>query len=262
MPAPEPEEIFERTREEGRRRLSRPPLELAATALVGGFDVAFGVAFFGIAAALARPHFGSTVAHLVGSLAFGVAFVFILVGRSELFTENFLVPIAGLQKTRGSFLKLGELWAGAFLLNLVGGAALAVILTTHGVLRGGTAAELRSLAEHISGYDATTAFVSAVAAGALMTFLTWLAEGAAETMLVRLMVGWIVGSLLVLGTFDHAVVGQIELVFGMRYGASISVAHFFGNLGLSVAGNLVGGLGLVTLTRLTQAGVGNRTSRA
>ena len=41
--APEPEEIYARAREEGRRRLSRPVLELSATALVGGFDVAFGV---------------------------------------------------------------------------------------------------------------------------------------------------------------------------------------------------------------------------
>jgi hypothetical protein len=38
--APQPDEIYERTRDEGRRRLSRPILELAATALVGGFDVA------------------------------------------------------------------------------------------------------------------------------------------------------------------------------------------------------------------------------
>ena len=44
VPAPEPQEIYERTRDEGRRRLSRPLLELAATAIVGGFDVAFGVA--------------------------------------------------------------------------------------------------------------------------------------------------------------------------------------------------------------------------
>ena len=51
MAAPQPEEIYERTREEGRRRLSRPVLELAATALVGGFDIAFGVALYGIAAA-------------------------------------------------------------------------------------------------------------------------------------------------------------------------------------------------------------------
>ena len=81
MAAPEPEAIYERTREEGRRRLSRPILELAATALVGGFDVAFGVAAFALAAGAVDVRSGSSLAHLVGSIAFGVGFVFVVVGR-------------------------------------------------------------------------------------------------------------------------------------------------------------------------------------
>ena len=34
-----------------------------------------------------------------------------MVGRSELFTENFLIPVAGLEREKlSSWLKLGELW--------------------------------------------------------------------------------------------------------------------------------------------------------
>src|SRR5207248_8596384 len=134
MPAPQPEEIFDRAREEGLRRLSRPPVELAATALVGGFDVAFGVVAYALTAAETGPHFGPNFAHLAGSAAFGIAFAFVGVGRSELFTENFLVPVAGLDRSAHSYLKLGELWAGSYLLNLIGGTVLALIATTHGVL--------------------------------------------------------------------------------------------------------------------------------
>src|SRR5919201_1877275 len=134
--APEPAEIYERTRTEGRRRLSRPLLELAATALVGRFD---------------------------------------------LFTENFLVPIAGLdRRNRGSWAKLAELWAATLVLNVAGGVVLTIILTSNGVLRGGAGAALDRLADHVAGYDAGTAFLSAVAAGALMTLMTWFVEGAAE----------------------------------------------------------------------------------
>src|ERR671935_2242737 len=171
MPAPEPEEIYERTRQEGRRRLSRPVLELAATALVGGFDVALGVAVFGLAAAAIEPRAGPDVAHLIGSIGFGIAFVFIVVGRSELFTENFLVPIAGLSRKRGSWLKLGELWLVSLVMNLAGGALMAVGLTSHGVLRTGSGAAVSRLAEHVSGYTTMTSFLSAVAAGALMTLM-------------------------------------------------------------------------------------------
>src|ERR671931_494886 len=117
MSAPQPEEIFDRARSEGLRRLSRPPLELAATALVGGFDVAFGVAAYALTAAELEPHFGSGVAHLAGSTAFGIAFVFVGVGRSELFTENFLVPITALDRRSGrSWLKLAQLWIAALVL--------------------------------------------------------------------------------------------------------------------------------------------------
>ena len=110
MPAPQPEEIYERTKEEGRRRLSRPVLELGATAIVGGFDVAVGLAIFFLTSAELERRIGVNAAHFAGAIGFGIGFVFIVVGRSELFTENFLVPIAGLERTRASFLKLGELW--------------------------------------------------------------------------------------------------------------------------------------------------------
>jgi formate-nitrite transporter family protein len=253
LAAPQPEEIYERTREEGKRRLSRPLLELAATALVGGFDVAFGVAAFGLTAASVEPHFGSDLAHFVGSIAFGLGLVFVVVGKSELFTENFLVPITGLERERTAWLKLGELWAASLILNLVGGTVLAVVLTSQGILRHGTSTALIRLSEHVSGYDPLTAFLSAFAAGALMTLMTWFVEGAAESMGVRIIMAWLVGFLLLLGSFNHAVLSTIEIVFGMRYGAHISAGDLFGNLGLSVAGNLVGGLVLVTFARSAQA---------
>src|ERR671937_3088768 len=132
--AREPEQIYKATREEGRRRLSRPLVELGSTALVGGFDVAFGVAAYTLAASTVDGRAG----HLVGAIAFGIGFVFIVVGRSELFTENFLIPVAGLERGKlGSWLKLGELWLVALVLNLGGGILLAIILTSRGVLRAG-----------------------------------------------------------------------------------------------------------------------------
>jgi formate/nitrite transporter FocA (FNT family) len=255
----EPEQIYERTREEGRRRLSRPLLELAATALVGGFDVALGVIVYGLAAGAVEPRAGTGVAHLVGSIAFGIAFVFIVVGRSELFTENFLVPITGLTRKRGSWLKLGELWAVSLVLNLAGGALLAVLLTSHGVLRPGSAEPIVRLGEHIAGYSPGTSFLSGIVAGALMTVLTWFVEGAAESPGVRIAMAWIVGSLLVLGSFNHAIVGSIELFCAIRLGADVGYDQLFANLGISVAANLVGGLALVTFARSAQAFGATRT---
>ena len=253
MAAPQAEEIYERTREEGRRRLSRPVLELGATALVGGFDVAFGIAVFGLTAAAVVSRIGVQAAELVGAIGFGIGFVFIVVGRSELFTENFLVPITGLTRDRGSWVKLVELWVVSLAFNLAGGALIAIVLTSHGVLKQGTSDAILRLANHVAHYSPGTSFVSGLAAGALMTLMTWFVEGAAESMGVRIVMAWIVGFVLVLGTFNHAIVGTLELFYGIRFGADIGYDQLFANLGIAVAGNLVGGLVLVTFARSAQA---------
>ena len=62
----EPEQIYRRARDEGRRRLARPVVELAATALVGGFDVAFGVPAYALAAAA----IGGDRGRVAGAIAF------------------------------------------------------------------------------------------------------------------------------------------------------------------------------------------------
>jgi hypothetical protein len=69
----------------------------------------------------------------------------------------------------------------------------------------------------------------------------------------RILMSWVFGALIVLGTFNHAVVSMIEIVLGMRYGAAVSVGDLFSNLGLAVGGNLLGGLVFVTFARSVQA---------
>jgi formate/nitrite transporter FocA (FNT family) len=93
-------------------------------------------------------------------------------------------------------------------------------------------------------------------AGALMTLMTWFVEGAAATGGLRALMAWLVGFLLALGTLNHAVVSTVELIFGMRYGADVELSGLFRNLGISVAGNLAGGLTLVTFARTAQALLG------
>jgi formate/nitrite transporter FocA (FNT family) len=138
-------------------------------------------------------------------------------------------------------------------LNLAGGALLVIVLTSHGVLRPGTREAAVRLAENLASYSPGTAFLSGLVAGALMTVMTWFVEGAAESMGVRLVMAWIVGFVLLLGSFNHAIVGTIELFYGIRSGGHIGYDQLFSNLGIAVASNFVGGLVLVTFARSAQA---------
>jgi formate-nitrite transporter family protein len=252
-PAREPDKIYEETRKEGRRRLARPPLELATTALVGGFDVAVGLTAY----ALTRRDIDGAAGEIAAAIAFGVGFVFIVVGRSELFTENFLIPVAGLERRDpSSWLKLSELWAVALVVNIVGGVLIALIVTSKGVLPKGSGQPFVTLADHVVERSTLPSLLSALIAGALMTLMTWFVEGAADSLGVRIVMAWIVGAVIALGMFNHAIVSTLELVFGMRYGADVEISELLANLGLAVGGNLAGGLMFVTFVRSVQAAEG------
>jgi formate-nitrite transporter family protein len=124
------------------------------------------------------------------------------------------------------------------------------------VLPFGTGTSIVETAQTVHANGVLALFMSAVFAGALITAMTWFVEGQA-TMMPRVVVAWIVGAFLALGSLNHVIVVTIELIFGYRYGAHYSWLFILGNFGLAAAGNLVGGVGLVTLNRLTQGKAGN-----
>lgn len=255
---PEPEAIYERTRAEGHRRLTRPVLEELSTAIAAGFDIVAGVIVLALLSSQAQHHFGTHFAHVVGALGFGVGFVFLIVGRGELFTENFLVPIAGLDHEDGesSWRNILKLWTISPVFNILGGLVMILIVTTHSVLPYGTGRTIETTAQTLHANGVLALFCSAIFAGALITAMTWFVEGQA-TMLPRMAIAWVCGSILALGNFNHVIVVTLELIFGYRYGA-----HYWyfiaGNFGLAAARNILGGVGLVTLNRLTQGKAGRR----
>ncbi|WP_206340248.1 formate/nitrite transporter family protein [Blastococcus litoris] len=102
--------------------------------------------------ALVAPRFGAGVGSLAGALAFAIGVVFLVVGRSELFTENFFDPVAAAIQRPGRrpWTRLLRLWGVTLVLNLVGGALLVALLTVDGALPTGAADTLSRLAEEIA----------------------------------------------------------------------------------------------------------------
>jgi len=260
MGAPQPEEIYELTREEGKHRLERPFLEMASTALAAGLDIAMGVTVLTLLQAQLEHRLGTPAAHAVASVGFGIGFVFLIVGRGELFTENFLVPLAGLDgKERNAWWKVAELWTVSPVMNLAAGALMVLLLTVHSVLPFGTGRAAIRTAETIHSNGWLALFASAIVAGGLMTAMTWYVEGQ-RSMGIRVTVAWIAGSILALGSFNHAIVVTVEQIYGIRYGAHIPWRFALENFFVAAAGNMIGGIGLVTLNRFTQARSGAKAA--
>ena len=254
MSEPMPREIWDRSFDEGERRMERTALGQASTGLVGGFDVIVGLIVALTLTGAVYSVADDELAHAIGSLGFGIAFVLITIGRSELFTENFLVPVGARLAGRGSNAALARMWGLTLVFNLIGAAALAAIVSVHGVLPPSAYEAAGRLADTFSGRGYGEAFASAIVAGAVMTVYTWLAM-AARGDVARIILALLIGFLLLLPTLNHVIVGFGELMMGTISGAAHpglgeSLAHF----GVALVGNTIGGIGFVTLTRLVQVG--------
>ena len=251
--APAPNQIYDRAEEEGRRRLGMPALEQVSTGFIAGVTIVFGIVALGVTEALVEPDVGPGLARVLGALAFGIGLVFLVVGRSELFTENFFGPVAasidsGLRAGLGKLLRL---WVFTLLLNLVGGAVLVAVLTVEGALPSGAPEVLDKIADEIAGKSAAATLARAVLAGALLTLLSYLLH-AVDTVLARIALAFMAGFLVALGPFDHVVVSALHLLFGLWHEAAVTWSDLAANIGLSTAGNLVGGILLMTLTHTAQ----------
>ncbi|MCX2924439.1 formate/nitrite transporter family protein [Streptomyces sp. NEAU-W12] len=250
---PAPQEIYRRAEEEGERRLAMPLLEKTSTGFIAGITIVFGIVAFAMAEELARPRLGSALAHLIGALAFGIGVVFVVVGRSELFTENFFGPVAAAigRHQRSAWIQLGRLWGVVLVLNLVGGAVMAAIFSVEGTLPTGAHHALAEAAREISTKSCLATFTRGLAAGTLLTLLSYLLH-AAESTGSRIILAYAVGFFLALGPFDHVVVSGLHLLFGAWLGNTVSYTDVGSNLLLAGAGNLAGGLLLMTLTHTAQ----------
>ncbi|WP_115865194.1 formate/nitrite transporter family protein [Halorussus litoreus] len=250
--APDPDEIFERAVAEGERRLDQSLLELVSTSFIAGFTVVFGMAALGIVEAAVEPAV-PTLAPVAGALAFGPGLVFLVVGRAELFNENFFDPVAKAADTEGSWLvgSLVRLWVVTFALNLVGGGLLVAVLSAEGALPSGAPHVLSRTAEEIVHRTAAAEFVKAITGGALVALLSFMLA-AVDSVGSRIALAYVVGVLLTLGPFDHVIVTILHVLFGAFLGANVGLGALVETTAIVTAGNLVGGLGLVTLSHIAQ----------
>ena len=237
------EEAFDRLVIEGSNRLARPLSALLATGFLGGVDVGVGV----LAYLVVRADTGNA---LLASVAFTIGFVGLLMARSELFTENFLVPVTAVVARRGSVRKLLRLWAVSLPLNLLGGFVMAGMIVVALPQVRGTAVEVGTHYAHLG--VSWQSFFLAVLAGAVITLMTRMQHGT-DSVGVKIVPAVLLSFVLVAAGLFHSVLDSILMFAGLLSGgAPYTWGDWLGALGWSAFGNLVGGLVLVTGVRLVR----------
>lgn len=238
------EHAFTRMVDEGSQRLHRSWREVLVTGFFGGTDIAVGVlAYLAVLNATDQP--------LLAGLAFSVGFLALLLGRSELFTEGFLVPVTTVAAKRASVAQLLKLWSGTLVANLAGGWVLMWLIMT----------ALPRLHEQ----TVESAMHYATAPLSLETVALSLLGGMVITLMTRMQHGTdsvpgkiaaaIAGALLLAGLqLFHSILDSL-LIFGalITGDAPFGYLDWLSWFGYTAVGNVVGGLLLVTLLRLVRS---------
>lgn len=242
VPQQNAEQTYDRLVEEGKQRLGRSWPGLLSTGFLGGLDVGVGVL-----ALLLVEH--ATGSKMLGGLGFAIGFIALTLAQSELFTEDFLVPVVAVVAKSGTLVSLGRLWLSTVVMNLAGGWIItALVMAGFPALRP-TALEAASF--YIDLGTTWRAFALALVGGMLITLMTHL-QHCTESEGVRLIPAVVVGFLLGAGQLDHAIVASLICFAGLQASAPFGYADWLGVFALAVLGNLIGGLVLVTLLRLLQ----------
>jgi formate/nitrite transporter FocA (FNT family) len=235
---------FHRSVDEGVQRLERPLGGLIATGLVGGLDVTIGV----FALLIVERDTGN---HLLGSLAFGIGFIALTLANSELFTENFLVPITAVVAKDAPWWSVLRLWAGTAVFNIVGGwVGTGLIMVGFPDLHD---AAVRVGSRPMALSIGRVAFASAIVGGGAITLMTWMERGT-ESVPAKLVSAVSIAFVLAAAPLQHAIVISIEGFAALHAGAPFGYLDWLGAFGWAALGNAIGGIALVTVLRLIQVG--------
>jgi formate/nitrite transporter FocA (FNT family) len=236
------EETFDRLVEEGQMRLGRSWTGLVSTALLGGIDVGAGA----IALLIVENQTHSVV---LAGLAFSIGFIALTLAHSELFTENFLIPVAAVVARKANFLALTRLWVVSAIGNLIGGWVLmGIAMAAFPNLR---ETALESGKFYISLGWSMRAFTLGIIGGFVITLMTHMQHGT-ESDGVKLVPAVVMGFMLGAGKLNHAIVASLLTFAALHAGAPFGYYDWLKLFTLGVISNMVGGLLLVTLLRLLQ----------
>jgi formate/nitrite transporter FocA (FNT family) len=243
--------IYEQVAKNARGELARDPFSLMVSGLAGGM----GMGLTALAIALGGAVLGhGGAAHFITCLFYPIGFIAVITGRSQLFTENTLYPVALMLAEKGHFLRTVRLWALVLPCNILGAFLFAVLVARTGALKPEFVTEMVRVGMEIAQKSDGTIFWSAVIGGWIIAMVAWLVSGS-HSITGSVSLIWLLTFLVGLGGFAHCIASSGEILAAVvtHNLSMMAYAHW---IVLAVAGNICGGVLLVTLLEYgqTQAG--------
>lgn len=238
---------------EGLDALERPAPALFVSALSGGLDVGFSLFLMAVIQTDAGGKLPSPVVTLLIANMYSVGFIFVILGRSELFTEQTSLAFLPVLRGRASLRALARLWVIVYFANLIGAAIFAAMASYIGpAMHVIDPKALGMIGHRMVDHPSSAIFLSAVLAGWLMGLLSWMVAAGRDT-ISQIVIVWIVTFAIGLGGLHHVVLGSVEVLAGAFARQGIGVADFVHFLIWATLGNAVGGSVFVALIKYGHA---------
>lgn len=239
--------ILEREMENALQEIHRPPKGVFLSGLSAGLNLSFGALFM----AMVLTFSGGFESKLVQQAALGgvssIAFLFVVIGQTELFTAHSTMAILPVLDGRATVGELGRVWSVTFVANLVGCTLFAGLIALIGPQMEIVDVDaFGMLASALLPYSWWVIFLSGVIAGWLMGLVTWLSAASRDTV-GRILFVIIVTAVIGFGPFHHSILGTTEILSAMFLGQGVTLGEYGHFILWTTSGNIVGGAVFVGL---------------
>ena len=245
---PSAEEIYRQVARNAKEELKRSSVSLAISGFTGGTFMGFSA--LGVGCILG--FLGNTPASFILSrMLYPLGFIVVILGRSQLFTENTLYPVALVLAEKRQLWNTLRLWAIVLPSNIAGAFAFASLISlTHAMMPNAVHAIAR-LGTESAQAPLGTVFWSGVMGGWIIATAAWLVSGS-HSISGSVMIIWVLTFVVGLGNFAHCIASSGEILTSVLT-RQIAWTLYPRWLGMAVAGNVCGGVLMVTLLEYGQA---------
>lgn len=245
---PSAEDIYRQVAHNAKEELKRSSVSLAISGFTGGTFMGFSALGVGLVLGV----LGNTPgAFVLSRMLYPLGFIVVILGRSQLFTENTLYPVALVLAEKKQLWNTLRLWAVVLPSNCFGALAFAALIALSHALPPPALEAINQLGLDSVNHPAATIFWSGVMGGWIIATAAWLVSGS-HSISGSVMIIWLLTFVVGLGSFAHCIATSGEVL------TSVLLHHlpwwrYFTWLGPAVGGNICGGVLMVTLLEYGQA---------
>ena len=238
--------VHEAIRLEGTEELERPSSSVWWSGIAAGLTMGCSMIAQGILEARLPD---APWRDLVAAFGYCLGFLFVTMGRQQLFTETTLtVMLPVLHKTHGPS-DLLRYWAIVFVGNIVATLLFAAAVTIPQLFPADVANSFAKLGTDAAAPGFLPVLIKAVFAGWLIALMVWLLPAASSAkFIVIIAVTWLIA----VAKFSHVIAGSAETAFAAMHGDIGWGDYLMGFLIPALIGNSVGGVVFVALLNHAQ----------